>query len=313
MSNDLTKKTPTDLDNFAGWEDGVEGDDKPEGASIIQGTLVKFSNEGEWVTRDGDTLAADLELVAADVLRVVQKWHDDHPVETTILEPHQKFPDVEQMNEETPKQEWVEGPDGQMRGPWQSQHILQLVDLKTMDKYTYPTGTVGGRIAIRELREKIMWMRRLRGPNVYAMVTLANMWMNTRFGGRSRPHFKIVRFIPLGGGDGEVEALPPPPTTPKQALDEFAKSADKPMQQTTAQPDLPWQEVKEPSLKEELNDEIPDFDNEKSPKASPSATKNEKSPKASPPRSTARRDLKKPTQTSTKMAGRKRSTILDAG
>src|SRR6516165_7002347 len=110
--SDIVKKEPTNIDNFAGWEDGIEGDDRPQGAGIIQGTLIKFTNEATWVTRDGE-LPADLELVAVDVKRVVQKWQDQQPVETIILEPHQKFPDIEKMNEETPKEEWVEGPDGQ--------------------------------------------------------------------------------------------------------------------------------------------------------------------------------------------------------
>jgi hypothetical protein len=62
------------------------------------------------VTRDGDELPADPELVAVDVGRVVQRWQDQQPVETIILQPHQKFPDIEEMNEKVPKEEWVEGP-----------------------------------------------------------------------------------------------------------------------------------------------------------------------------------------------------------
>jgi hypothetical protein len=163
--SDIVKKDPTNIDNFAGWDDGVEGDDRPEGAGIIQGNLDKFANEGDWETRDGEKIDTNVERVAVNVIRVVQKWCDQQPVETKILEPHQKFPDLEELNEKTPREEWVEGPDGQMRGPWQAQHILYTVDLTTMDKFTFPTGTVGGKIAIRELRDKIVWMRRLRGPN----------------------------------------------------------------------------------------------------------------------------------------------------
>jgi hypothetical protein len=222
MCSEIVKREPTGIDNFVGWEDSVEGDDRPEGAGIIQGNLVKFSNEAKWVTRDGDELSADLELVAVDGNRVVQKWCDGQPVETRILEPGEKFPDVERMNQETPKDEWTEGPDGKLRGPWQAQHILYLLDPQTMDKYTFPTGTAGGRIAIRELLEKLLWMRRLRGPGVYPVVLLSDTFMRTRFGGRQRPSFKIVRWVRLGGEGGQVEALPP---------------------QTTSQSDLPLDEV----------------------------------------------------------------------
>ena len=297
MSNDVVKKDPTSIDNFAGWDDGVEGDDRPQGAGIIQGNLIKFTNEAMWVTRDGDELSADLELVAVDVGRVVQKWSDGQPVETIILEPHQKFPDVEEMNEKVPKKEWVEGPDGNMRGPWQAQHILYLLDPKTMDKFTFPTGTVGGRIGIRELVDKTTWMRRLRGPNVYAVVLLSDTFMNTKWGGRQRPHFKIVRWVSLGSEGGQVEALPPP-TSKERQPDLFA---NEPAQQTS-QSDLPLNEVNEPSLAEEMDDKIPDFESEKaeSPKA------------AAPPLPTPRRNPKKPAKTSTRKPPPKRN-VLDAG
>ena len=167
---------------------------------------MKFTNEAQWTTRDDDEIATDLELIAVDVQRVVQKWQDGLPAETRILEPGEKFPDLEALNAEVPQSEWVEGPDGKLRGPWQAQHILYLLDPGTMDKYTFPTGTVGGRIAVGELRDKLIWMRRTRGPNVYPVVTLSDTHMRTRFGGRQRPHFKIVRWVRLGGEGGEVGA-----------------------------------------------------------------------------------------------------------
>jgi hypothetical protein len=41
-------------DGFTGWEDSVEGVERPEGAGLIQGTFLKFSNTAQWVTRDED-------------------------------------------------------------------------------------------------------------------------------------------------------------------------------------------------------------------------------------------------------------------
>ena len=49
--SEIVKKDPTGIDNFAGWEDGVEGDDRPQNAGIIQGSLVKFTNEATWIDR----------------------------------------------------------------------------------------------------------------------------------------------------------------------------------------------------------------------------------------------------------------------
>jgi hypothetical protein len=293
MSDIVKKDDPTNIvDNFAGWTDEVEGHGQPQNAGIIQGNLIKFTNEATWVLRDGAELPANLELIVVDVARIVQKWWDGQPVEgaTIILEPHQKFPDIEEMNAKVPRKEWIEGPDGKPRGPYQAQHVVYLLDPKPMDKYTFPTGTTGGRIAVGDLRDKIVWRRRLQGPNVYPVITLSDTFFPTRYGGRQRPHFEIMRWVRLGGEGGEVEALPPP--TPP------------PVQQTTAQSDLPLKEVQEPSLAEEMDDGIPDFEN-----------KNAESPKAAaPPLPNPRRNLKKPAKTSAKKPPPKRaSNILDAG
>ena len=240
MSNTLMKTELPAADGFTGWEDTVEGAERPEGAGLIQGTLLKFTNEATWTTRDEDEIATDLELIAVDVVRVVQKWQDGQPIETKILEPGEKFPDLEALNAEVPQSEWVEGPDGKKRGPWQAQHILYLLDPQTMDKFTFPTGTVGGRIAIGDLRDKLVWMRRTRGPNVYPVVLLGDKHMRTRFGGRQRPHFNIVKWTRLGGEGGDVQALTAPSSSPAPAL----------------------QPVQEPSLKEELNDSVDDIGND---------------------------------------------------
>jgi hypothetical protein len=226
MSTDLMKVS----DGFEGFEPGVEGDDRPQAGGVVQGVLAKFTNEAKWVTRDGDELPADLELVAVDIARVAQKWVDQVPTETIILAPGQKFPDVKKLNDEVPRSEWREGPSGDLVGPWQTQHIVYLLDPKTMERFTYPTGTIGGSIAVRDLADRTTWMRRFRGTHVYPMVTLGDAHMNTKFGGRQRPQFKIVRWVSLGS---EGKVLPAP-------------AAEKP----STQGELPT--VEAPSLSEEM-------------------------------------------------------------
>jgi hypothetical protein len=191
--------------------DGFDHADGEARSSVIKGRLVKFSNDAAWLINDDEELPGDLELVAVDIVRVVQKWRDKAPVETRILAPDEKFPDIKQLNAETPRSEWVEGPDGELRGPWQSQHIVYLLDIKTMDTYSFATGTVGGAIAVRDLRERTSWMRRMRGSNVFPVVTVSDVFMNTRFGGRQRPHFKIRRWVSFGGNGGLSVAESPAP------------------------------------------------------------------------------------------------------
>src|SRR5260370_40563719 len=81
------------LDGFEGYSDEVEGGEEQTSGRVIQGELVKFTNEATWVTRDGEELPPDLELIVIDIGRIVQKWQDAKPVETIILEPGQKYPD----------------------------------------------------------------------------------------------------------------------------------------------------------------------------------------------------------------------------
>ena len=172
------------VDGFAGFEDEVEGATQPESRGVIHGTRIKFTNEATWVTSDDEELPAELELIVVDIGRVVQRWNDGQPIETIVLAPGQKYPDVNALNAAVPKDEWTEGPDGKPRGPWQAQFIVYLLNGQTMDRYTYPTGTIGGAIAVCDLVDRTNWMRRFRGPDVFPVVALADVFMRTRFGGR---------------------------------------------------------------------------------------------------------------------------------
>ena len=283
MTDEVTiKAAARELDGFETFEDGVEGSDQQATNRVIQGSLIKFTNEATWVTRDGEELPNELELLAIDIARVVQKWVDQLPVETIILEPGQKFPDIEKMNAKVPQAEWAEGPDGKKRGPWQAQHVVYLMNVAIMDRFSYPTGTVGGAIAVTDLVERTKFMRRFRGPDIYPVVRLSDVFMPTRWKGRQRPHFEIVRWVKLDGGKdalplAETPALTgpapldpapaatapaatpaataatptaaattvsePPPASTKAALDKFAAEAAR-----TVEP---------PSAKEATQDEIP--------------------------------------------------------
>jgi hypothetical protein len=128
------------IDGFDGFEDAVEGEeDRAPSNRVIQGTLVKFTNEYTWTTPEGEELPPDLELVVVDIGRVVQKWKDGNPVETVVLAPGEKFPNIEKLNAQVPRSEWAEGPNGKPRGPYQAQHLVYMVDLKTMTKFTFAT------------------------------------------------------------------------------------------------------------------------------------------------------------------------------
>jgi hypothetical protein len=98
MSNDLEAANGFD------FTDGVEGEESKQ--RVIKGALLKFTNDAAWVTGDDDELDETLELVVLDIGRVVQKWVDEKPVETRVLTPDEKFPDVKALNKAAPQDEW---------------------------------------------------------------------------------------------------------------------------------------------------------------------------------------------------------------
>ena len=110
-----------------------------------------------------------------------------------------------------------------------------------MEKFTFATRTVGGRIAVSELKDSVVFMRRYRGESTLAVVELSSKPMRTRFGERPRPFFKILEWRASGG---ETASLPL--ALPKQLAAAPAVAAP-----------LPGKKVEEPKLEEELNDSLP--------------------------------------------------------
>src|SRR5262245_59426282 len=200
---ELIKQTAQEVtldDGFDGYEGGIEGDDESVSDRLILGTRVKFTNEINWVTTAGEELSPNEDFIARDIKRVEVKWPKDKKTRpyTRVVPAGEKFRSMKKLNEETPRSEWVEGPDGQLHGPWQIQHYLYLLD-RLMKKYTWVTGTIGGNRAIAELVDQIQDARFVYGPNVYAVIHFSDTFMPTRFGGRQRPHLIVVRYTRMIG------------------------------------------------------------------------------------------------------------------
>lgn len=255
--NDVAVKVPRSLDEFAGWTDEAESDSEQFSERSIIGQRLRFSNEGQWLLPDQTELTKL--LIAVNTRRTVVKWSKTKgPPETIFLKAGEKFPDLVTRNEETPKSEWIEGFDGKPKGPWEAQHIVYLVDPTSIDQYSYPTSTTGGSIAVRELVDRILWMRRLRGSAVYPIVRLATQFMRTKFAGRLRPHFEIVdwtKFDPDNAGAIPVsepqQQLPAPTEQPPAAATDQAEKLQSVLRTMGAQT------VEPPTRAEEMEDKIP--------------------------------------------------------
>jgi hypothetical protein len=265
MSNDVVKKpTAAELDGFAGYTSETQGEEEQFSERVIIGDHWKFTNEADWKDNNG-TLLNGREVIAVGVKRVVQEWSTENlPLSTRVLEPGEPFPNIKKMNEEASKDRWREGPGGQLVGPYQAQHVLYLADPDKAERYTYPTSTVGGHRAVSELVDKINWIRRIRGSDVYAKVKLSKTFMPTRYGGRMRPDLPIVGYFKFEGEGGEALATQETPKLSGGAAEESPTTAPA---EASARASVKatltkvaasgMQEVEEPSLSEQMGDKVP--------------------------------------------------------
>jgi hypothetical protein len=164
----------------------------------------------------------------------LQRWEDKRPVETIIKSAGAPLPDVDELNAEIPRKEWELGLNDQPRPPWVLQRIVYLLDPRDGSEYTFISGTVGAAIAIERLRDKTKNLRTLRGDNCVPVVTLGNKLMTTKFGSKLRPEFVIQEWRNLGAP--QVSA---PVSAQPTAIEHIGSK------------------VEEPSLIEQLNDEVP--------------------------------------------------------
>src|SRR5262249_10469616 len=127
------------------YDDGFSEFDPTQ--RTIQGSLLKFTQEGKW-TEAGVAVPAGLKLLAVETTAVIQRWQDKCVIEEITEKP---LPDIEELNEEVPKDKWELDRNGKPKPPYQLTAILYLLNPETMEKYTFPTSTVGGSIAVSEL------------------------------------------------------------------------------------------------------------------------------------------------------------------
>ena len=220
-----------------------DGFDKTEvdSSRIIQGTILRCV-DGQWSDADGMPIAAETTLLALGTTQCLQRWENQLPAETIPKERNEPLPDVDDLNAKIPKEKWEIGLDGEPRPPWSLQHIVYLLDPRDASLFTYINSTTGASIAVERLRSKVGWMRQLRGTNVVPLIKLETRPMKTRFGKKQRPEFTILEWRQLA----RVGAKEAP-----------AQISYQPANQPQTDNLASLQPVSEPTLKEEIRDEIP--------------------------------------------------------
>jgi hypothetical protein len=163
----------------------------------------------------------------------LQRWVDGLP-EVKLKEPGKSLPDPDLLNEEIPQEEWPIGKfNGQPEPPWKVVAFVYLLRLHDAAAFTHINATWGTKICVRSIRERIRNMGVLRGASVWPIVRPISAPMpSKKFPGRFRPELEIIEWRQIGGNQ------PTQIEPPKQA----------------EQIGTP---VSEPSLREEMSDEIP--------------------------------------------------------
>jgi hypothetical protein len=172
-------------------------DDEGNGSLIENPPKVKFGNDAKW--RRGDEVIPSSRIFhVINIRRVVQHWVNQLPTnKSRVLEPGEKWPDIEELNAAAPPEEWRDH-FGKRIGPWQKTYMAYLFDEKTTEVFTYPTTTAGGFRAIHELRKATERAQLVCGQEVYPLITLGDAAFPTSFGLRRRPNFNILGYQPLG-------------------------------------------------------------------------------------------------------------------
>ena len=193
---------------------------------LIRGTILRCT-DGKW----SDTLGGDPPplLIALGTTQALQCWKDSKPTDVVMAEKGKPLPDVDELNSQIAESEWEKGLDGKPKAPWVLQHVAYFIDPVSAESYTFINGTFGARLAVEKLQDRVANMQRLRG-NALPVVKLESKPMKTKFGTKQRPEFTVVEWREIGANGGEVKAIEHQPV-------------GKP--------------VAQPTVGEELNDEIP--------------------------------------------------------
>ena len=166
---------------------------------IIQGEILKCV-DGRWSV-DGTAIPPETQLLAIATGEALQCWRDRTAIDIP-KRPDAPLPDAKELNAKIPQSEWELGLDNQPRPPWQHVYLAYLINVQNASMYTFINNTIGCRIAVERLRDRMQWMQVLRGKRVVPLVKPDAKPMRTKIGQKIRPEFTIVDWREISGGGG---------------------------------------------------------------------------------------------------------------
>jgi hypothetical protein len=193
----------TDLFTTDGWDDvAIEASQR-----VLRGTLIRFADWTWTRGKEAEPIEKGTQLVATGTAAAWVKWAGGKPVETRLRRPGATMPERAELGD-TDETLWEVGADKRPKDPWAHTRFVYLIDPMTAEAFTFSTSSWGGREAVVNLGDSIARMRSAH-RDAMPVVALEAAPMQTRFGRKSKPAFKIVAWKAADGEVREVRQLPP--------------------------------------------------------------------------------------------------------
>jgi hypothetical protein len=155
--------------------------------SPVRGPNIKFDAGAFFTGKEKTPIDDDKKFIVIDRAEGWQFLKKDCPAEWVMRKAGEPKPEQPHADEST----WPTGLDGKPQHPWKWTLFVYLIDAATGESLTFSSSTTGGRLAVDELTSQIKYMRNMR-PGAVPIVTLESQQMNTKFGRKPRPIFKIA-------------------------------------------------------------------------------------------------------------------------
>jgi hypothetical protein len=170
------------------------GDDGDGNNKLTSGNIVKCV-DGKWTVKNEPSFDPAGPFLALDADIGAQCWEGERVVDSRRRMPGVYLPDFcREMNAQIPQEQWDLDLNGNLREPWQLVWFVRLIRMSDGAAYTSINSTVGQRIGVNELREKVQNMRLLRGQNVTPIVKLSSLPFKAKMGPKQRPCFEITSW-----------------------------------------------------------------------------------------------------------------------
>jgi hypothetical protein len=175
-----------------GGDDGWNTEAASADSWFIQGSLLLYA-DWLWTIGSEKTQAEKGRRYApAGVRSAWTFWQGGKPVRYVTAEPGRLLPSRESLGDHD-ESLWERDANDRPKDPWANARFVYLIDIQTAEALTFSTSSFGGRRCVEDLARAITIMRR-QHPNAVPVVELDAAPMQTKFGRKSRPVFKIVTW-----------------------------------------------------------------------------------------------------------------------